>query len=260
LQIELNEEDKTVFAVRNLQFSRMNCRNLNTPDKKLRQKPQLCRSFFMMNMIERNRQNNWKTALTNKQYRSRFIAGLIVLTGIFCVFPVFFQHVQKRDGAVLHDYLLQRIPAVNVSILIFLCIWSTALVIIIRVIKSPRIFLHFLWTFIALSLFRMTTITTVALNPPNNLINLVDPLSNAFYGKDFITKDLFFSGHTATLFSIYFCLEKKADRIFALFTSMLVGVLVLFQHVHYSIDVLFAVPFAYISYWIGVKIAGFNKA
>lgn len=210
----------------------------------------------MITMIDSNRQSRWMAALKNKQYRNRFITGLVILAGIFTIFPFFFQHVQQRDGIVLNDFILQRIPAVNVSILLFLCIWGMALLILVRAIKSPRIFLNFLWVFIVLSLLRMATISAVPLNPPNNLIDLVDPLSNAFYGKSFITKDLFFSGHTATMFIIYFCLERKRDRIFALCTSITVGILVLFQHVHYTIDVLFAPAAAYLCYWAGVRLAG----
>ena len=105
----------------------------------------------------------------------------------------------------------------------------------------------------------MATLTFVALNPPEKLIAIVDPLSTAFYGKNFITKDLFFSGHTATMIIIFFCLEKRADRVFALFTSLLVATLVLVQHIHYTIDVVFAIPFAYLSYIIGIKITGLRK-
>ena len=225
----------------------------------LMQNPQLCRNFFIKCMKDKTAKYIWQTALKNGSYRQRFISGMILLTIILSFFNLFFQHIQKRDGTVLHDVLLANIPAVNVSIPLFLCIWSSAILIVVRVIKSPTIFLNFLWAFILLSLCRFITISLVALNPPDRLIPLVDPLSNAFYGKSFVTKDLFFSGHTATVLIIFLCLEKKADRIFVLTAGILVGIMVLFQHVHYTVDVIFAPFFAYLCYYTGCRIAGQKK-
>lgn len=201
----------------------------------------------------------WKTALSCSAYKKKLIIGLIILAGIFCSFPAFFQYIQQRKGVVLHDVILKNIPAVNVSLLLLLCIWSTTLLVVVRAVKSPAILLNFLWVFILLSLFRMTTLTLVALDPPEQLITIVDPLSTAFYGENFVTKDLFFSGHTSTMLIMFFCLQKKADKTFALFTSLMVAALVLLQHIHYTIDVVFAAPFAYISYVTGIKITGLRN-
>jgi len=210
-------------------------------------------------MMETRGQYNWRSAFADKNYRIKFFAGMAVLIVVLCLLTQFFQYIQRRQGYVLNDWLLNKIPAADVSIPLFICIWGTALLIVIRVVKSPSIFLNFLYTFIVLSLLRIATIMCVPLNPPNNLLDLVDPLSNSFYGKTFITKDLFFSGHTATMFIIFLCLEKKGDKIFTLCTSATVGILVLVQHVHYTIDVIFAPPFAYLCYYAGVKIAGVQK-
>jgi hypothetical protein len=202
---------------------------------------------------------SWPIALKDGFYRKRLIIGLILLTGVLTAFPFYFQYIQKREGVVLHDIFLEHIPAVNVSIPLFITIWLTAILIVVRVIKSPRIFLHFLWTFIILSILRLTTIWFVAINPPEKLIDLVDPLANAFYGKSFITKDLFFSGHTATMFVIFLCLENKVDRLLALLSSIVVAVLVLVQHVHYTVDVVCAFPFGWLAWYVGCKIAGLKK-
>jgi membrane-associated phospholipid phosphatase len=77
---------------------------------------------------------------------------------------------------------------------------------------------------------------------------LTDPLTGVFYGNSVITKDLFFSGHTATLTLIFLCLKKRNDRIIACVATVVVGFLVLVQHVHYTIDVLAAPIFAYAFY------------
>lgn len=210
-------------------------------------------------VIEPTKKFTWKAALENKRYKSRLITGGILFIAVMCSFTPFFQYIQKREGVVMHDYLLERITPVNVSMPLMLCIWAAALIIIIRVINCPGIFLKFLWFFVLLSLFRFTTILLVALNPPAGIITIVDPLSTMFYGKTFITKDLFFSGHTATVFGIFLCLQKKADRLFVLCLSVAVGILVLVQHMHYTVDVLCAPVFAYAAYWLALKITGLKN-
>jgi hypothetical protein len=51
------------------------------------------------------------------------------------------------------------------------------------------------------------------------------------------------------------CFEKKTDKFFAFSATCLVGILVLFQHVHYSIDVIGAVIITFLLVPIGKKIA-----
>jgi membrane-associated phospholipid phosphatase len=120
----------------------------------------------------------------------------------------------------------------------------------LRAIRVPQLFLTFLWAYIFLSVFRMLTITLVPLDPPAGLIALADPISNFFYGYStkFVTHDLFFSGHTSTVFLLYLCGVNRTDRYLALLATVLVAFLLLLQHVHYTIDVLGGLAFAWISY------------
>lgn len=74
------------------------------------------------------------------------------------------------------------------------------------------------------------------------------------YGKSFVSKDLFFSGHTAYMFVIFFCLRNKVEKILALAATFIVGALVLVQHVHYTIDVAIAPLFAFLAFYAATKI------
>lgn len=189
---------------------------------------------------------------TNKTFRRKMISTLVILIIVILSLPSFFSYIEERKGAYLHDLILQHIPAADVSLFTFLIIWSTSGLVIVRCIQRPSFALLMLMSFTLLCLARMASITMVPLDPPDGLIKLNDPLTSLIYGgKDkFITKDLFFSGHTSNMFLMYLCLEKRSDKILALMASILVAILVLIQHVHYTIDVLFAFIFTYLVFRI----------
>lgn len=194
----------------------------------------------------------WKQAWEVKKFRSLITIGSLGLFIAVILWPIFLKHIEKRNGIVLHDTVLAFLPVVDLSAPIFACIWGAALVMLLRVIKQPKLFLMFLFSYLMLFTLRMLTIQLIPLDAPIGLLKLKDPISNYLYGNGgvFITKDLFFSGHTATLFLIYLFLERKVEKSLTFIASILVGIMVLFQHIHYSIDVLFAPLFAFGTYWV----------
>lgn len=173
---------------------------------------------------------------------------------ILLIFPHFFQYIQQRPGELLNDPLLAMIPARDASLPIFVFIWGSACVLAWRAIESPTVLLRFVCGYVLLTLTRFVTILSFPLEPPLGLIELTDPLSNYFYGPSFITKDLFFSGHTSTQLLIFLCLERPRERLFALVGTFVVGSLVLVQHVHYSIDVLAVPVFTYPLWWLTLRL------
>jgi membrane-associated phospholipid phosphatase len=60
-----------------------------------------------------------------------------------------------------------------------------------------------------------------------------------------MTKDLFFSGHTATVFLLFLNSQTKLWKNVFLTLTILVGFCVLIQHVHYTVDVIAAPFFGY---------------
>jgi hypothetical protein len=85
------------------------------------------------------------------------------------------------------------------------------------------------------------------------MVPLQDPfIGHFFYSNTVITKDLFFSGHVSTLFLIFLVNPIPQLRSFFFFSTILLAILILIQHVHYTVDVLAAPLFA----WISFKTAG----
>ena len=196
----------------------------------------------------------WQTALSGPIFRNKFIFTFLIVVAIAVAFPYFFGFIEGRTGRIIHDLLLTQIPAIDVSIPVFVCIWSSALLLIFRGIQTPQLLLTFAISYILLTLCRFATILALPLEAPADLIALTDPISNYFYGEaGFITKDLFFSGHTSTLFMIFLALPKAKDRIFALVACVLLGILLLVQHVHYTMDILAAPFFTYFIWELGQR-------
>jgi membrane-associated phospholipid phosphatase len=194
----------------------------------------------------------WKINWQSSDYRKKLITGLILISFILLSLPFFFQAIEKRNGISFNDYLLSWLPAYDLSIYIFTVIWSMTLLTFSRFKQDPNIFLTFLWGFILINLSRFVSIGLIPLNAPADLIPIHDPISNHFYGPKFITKDLFFSGHTAAMFLMFLCLKKRTDKILALIATIIIGIALLLQHVHYTMDVVMAPVITYFI-WIGSK-------
>ena len=187
----------------------------------------------------------WTAALQSPKKRDKLLIGSFIVAILLSSLPIFFNYIQKRKGVVLNDWVLAHIPAHDVSIIIFTIIWGMAILIFIRALYNPVIYINYVWTLIFINLVRMLTITFVALDPPRGLIHLTDPLTGIFYGHNVITRDLFFSGHTSTLVLIFLCLEKRNDKILGFIAIIAVMVLLLVQHIHYTIDVVAAPVLVY---------------
>lgn len=196
----------------------------------------------------------WQQALNYAPYKRSLLAGLAIVIILLGGLPFFFHYIEQRQGVVLDDKVLEWLAPHDVSIPVFSFIWFTVLLFIIRSVKDPYIFIRVLFTFLFLTLFRYASISLVPLNPPPGLIPLVDPIANQFYGSTYITKDLFFSGHTSTQWLFFLCFRRKLDKTIALISTIAVGFLVLVQHVHYTVDVLAAPVFTTMCYYISRKI------
>ena len=196
---------------------------------------------------------NWQVWET-KTFRYKLIGWFFIVLIILGFLPFFFQYIEQRRGISLKDPVISILPASDYSIPIFIIIWTNALLILLTFIKNANILLKFMVAYSIITIMRLAFIYFMPLEPPIGLIPLKDPLSNTFYGASFITKDLFFSGHTSTLFLIFLSLNNHKFRIFSLIGTCLVGFLLLLQHVHYTIDIIFAFPFAYLGYLMAGKI------
>jgi hypothetical protein len=196
----------------------------------------------------------WRKAGKDRSWWRALIIGLAVGLPVVALLPLFFELIEARPGVVPPEPVLTRFAAREVAVATFVVLYAGVLAGTLLLSRRPYALLRMLHAYAALLLLRMLTMYTFTLEPPAGIIPLLDPITSVFYpgGKPFL-KDLFFSGHTATL--VLFALAVGPGRWrWALGTAaVVVGALVLVQHVHYSIDVLAAPPFAWLAWWISDK-------
>ena len=150
--------------------------------------------------------------------------------------------------------ILNFIKPRDVSDFIFFATYTTALIGLVYAFTSPYKFLHLIQMYCARTVLRILTLFFVPLEPPTHIIPLHDEfLTNTFYAGSQNLKDLFFSGHAATLFLFYFFSTNKTLKYMFLVAAIAVSVGVVMQHVHYSYDVIAAPIFAYIAYRLITK-------
>ena len=203
-----------------------------------------------MSQAKHTAQVTWRKALTIPAFSRALlitaIAGVIVAVAL----PHFFQWVQGRPGRLLWDPVLALWKAHDVSNLTFTVLYGALLIVIISVARSPLRILHGLAAYVLMMLFRMLAMTLLTLEPPPGIIPLIDPFTQGFYpGATPFLKDLFFSGHTATLTLMVFLARKGPLRWLTALCAAVIALLVLVQHVHWTVDVVAAVPATWLA-WI----------
>lgn len=169
--------------------------------------------------------------------------------------PDFFAYLAGRNGRLLQDPVLKALPSIDVSVPLFVGMYLVVAIAVVGLSRHPVLFLRTAQAYVLLLLLRMLTMFVFTLEPPPGLIELQDPISTLFYpGQVPFRKDLFFSGHTATIYLLFLAAPWRPGRWALLVATALVGIAVLVQHVHWTVDVLLAPPFA----WLAWRISAFT--
>jgi hypothetical protein len=195
--------------------------------------------------------STWKYYIGDKRFRKIFLLSFFTFGIVLLLFIPFLTFVEQRQGFVFNDPVLLMFDARELSAFIFTITYAASLFGIMLALRSPVIFTRLIQCYTIMVLLRMLCMWLLPLEPPSGIIPLQDVfLHESFYaGRDNL-KDLFFSGHTATLLLLAFCTEGKSARWLLGMSAVIVGTLLMLQHVHYSIDVFAAVLFS----WTAVEL------
>jgi len=196
----------------------------------------------------------WKSFLKDKKNLTEFIITAVIVTGVIIAFSHFLHFIEHRDGVILNDPILKIFNPIDLTWLTFALIYLSLIIFIITTFNKPDKLLIAFQAYGLMLIFRTIAMYLTPFEAPERILLLNDPFVQFFAKGDILTKDLFFSGHTGTLFLVFLLAENRTLKTIFLILTILVGSAVLLQHVHYTIDV-FVAPFvAYGAYRIIKKL------
>lgn len=146
-------------------------------------------------------------------------------------------------------------PPVDMSKWIFMATYLATITCMVHVLRKGLYFSGVIFTAYAAMLFlRSITMILVPLDPPLEMIPLTDPLlSYTNPSGDFVfSKDLFFSGHTASMFFFFFVANEKRLKTFYFLLSMFVIVAISIQRIHYTVDIAGGIIAAYFAFSLSI--------
>jgi len=184
----------------------------------------------------------WKEALHDRRFLIELITSLFFQILALLLLANFLKYIEQREGVALNDPVLSLLEPADLTWLTFGLIYSCLIAALISFAKNPAEIVLALQAYAILIFTRMIAMYATPFDPPEGMIPLQDPLVEFFGTGLLLTKDLFFSGHTALLFLLFLIERRKGLKILFLASAVIVGICLLIQHVHYSIDI-FAAPF-----------------
>jgi hypothetical protein len=184
---------------------------------------------------------------------------LILLTSVLALVALLADYscgmyVTATPGAKVPDLILDRLPSIDLS---FLFIYGY-MALLVGMFVYPLVFrvrmLHVvIFQFSLLLTLRSLFMLFTHLETPAGSVPVHFP---GLFSNLYFENDMFFSGHTAMPFLGFYLFRPSRFRYVFLVGALVMGAVVLFMHVHYSIDVLAAFFMTYCSYQMGNAVLG----
>lgn len=189
----------------------------------------------------------WLSFLRNNSYAMMFVIICFVLCAT--LFNYVLVIIENNQGIIFEDPLFKFYNAIDLSPYIFLMTYGSLFSFMFLNRLNPKNYYLFIKAYVLLLLFRSISVFLLPLACCEDAIPLNDPILNGvFYPNGYSCRDLFFSGHAATIFLMNLFSENKNHKLYFGLLTALVSIGVLLQKVHYSIDVLAAPVFAILIY------------
>lgn len=190
----------------------------------------------------------WSEAWKDRSFRVEMLLTPAALVAVLAGLGRFLSWVERRPGIILPDPVLAAIPARDLTWITFALVYASILTTVVLLVPRPRRLLLGLQAYMVMMLLRVAVMSVTPLAAPPGMLALEDPFVQVLGTGQVLTQDLFFSGHTSTTFLLVLFAPGRVARAFLLACTVAVAWCVLWQHVHYTVDVLAAPPFAFAAY------------
>lgn len=190
----------------------------------------------------------WRDAWADRRLRLEMVLTPVALAVALAVMGRFLSWVEDRPGIILPDPVLAAIAPRDVTWVTFGLVYAGLATAVVVLLPYPRRLLLGMQAYTVMMLLRMAAMSVTPLEAPPGMLALRDPLVQLLGTGEVLTRDLFFSGHTSTSFLLLLMAPSRGTRAFFLACTVAVAACVLWQHVHYTVDVIAAPPFALAAY------------
>ena len=196
--------------------------------------------------------HSWAASWSDRGFRRQIIGTFPLLAVVLLSFTRFLEFAEHRPGVVFADPLLSLYDPVDLTWVTFGLIYLGLVVGLFFLATHPETLLLAIQSYIVMVVIRTAAMYLLPLEAPPQLIPLKDPFVQLFGSGAVPTKDLFFSGHTSTLFLLFLTVRNVRVKALFLFCTVGVAFCVLRQHVHYTVDVFCAPFFSYVAYRVAL--------
>ncbi|MDJ0976886.1 MAG: phosphatase PAP2-related protein [Planctomycetota bacterium] len=191
---------------------------------------------------------SWKRELSKPAFRRRLYVSIPVLVALLLLVTRFLTWVEARPGVILDDPILRMVGPIDLTWPIFVGIYAGLVLTLYWAAHYPWRWVMGIQAYALFLAMRALSMWVAPFDPPPLMIPLEDPIvSFAADGKT-LTRDLFFSGHTATGTLLVLVAPKIWQRWTLAAITVFVATAVVLQHVHYTVDVIVAPFVAYCCY------------
>ena len=196
----------------------------------------------------------WREWLRTSRGRWIIVFCLATLVSMVLFMPIYYKELlTPKPGMVLDDPLLNLFTPVDWSDAVFFILGVALIQTVLMYSRKPTILLTGVMTYCVVNILRAVTMYTVTLEPPADMILLIDPISEYFvYPEQAFAKDLFFSGHVSTMLAMVYVERNRVWYGIKAAGTLLMALFLAWQHVHYTIDLIAALPITWVAYR-GVK-------
>jgi len=197
--------------------------------------------------------NNWEEASKDETFKVYFALNFFISLSLYFATIHWIKLNSTRTGNVLDDPLYHLLAPRDFSLPIFILTYTPVAIFLAYIAQYPLLLQRAFNSFVAVFMIRAVFIHFVPLSPASGIIVLHDPITAALADENHVLNDLFFSGHIGDLTTLYFVSRNTTLRRFIFVCTCIVGFLLVWQRVHYTIDVIAAPLFSYICYWLLVE-------
>jgi len=182
-----------------------------------------------------------------------FVLLSFILVAVLCTLTTkFLCFNETRLGFSIWDPIHPLVEPIQMNWPIFTITYIAIAIGLVFSLSSSAKILQTNLTIISVLSLRIVCMYCIPLDPPGEIIPLIDPfLTSTFYGDQVLVRDLFFSGHTASMVILALLVDNKMLSRMLWVLSVVIGSMLIIQHVHYTLDVVAAYGFAWLAFRLG---------